>query len=93
MSCNIQSYIYTIKTKVECNFEIGSVLDFGSGVGRLLLPFAQRTSKICYGCDISEGMNEKCLKRANHLNLNNIKLIQDLDNLQINFSLNYAGVA
>ena len=79
--------IHTIKTKVKQNFQIGSVLDFGSGVGRLLLPFAQRTSNICYGCDISEGMHEKCLKRANHLDINNIKLIQDLENLQISFCL------
>lgn len=32
-------------------------------------------------------MHEKCLKRANYLDINNIKLIQDLENLQINFSL------
>lgn len=80
-------YIHTIKTKVKQNFQIESVLDFGSGVGRLLLPFAQRASDICYGCDISEGMHEKCLKRANYLDINNIKLIQDLENLQISFSL------
>mgnify|MGYP001175034755 CR=1 FL=1 len=76
-----------IKNKVKNNFQIGSVLDFGSGVGRLLLPFARRTTDICYGCDISEGMHKKCLKRANKLDLNNIKLIQDLENLKINFSL------
>ena len=76
-----------IKNKVKNNFQIGSVLDFGSGVGRLLLPFARRTNDICYGCDISEEMHKKCLKRANKLDLNNIKLIQDLENLKINFSL------
>tara|TARA_B100001287_G_scaffold257816_1_gene243707 strand:+ start:446 stop:1225 length:780 start_codon:yes stop_codon:yes gene_type:complete len=83
----VNKLINTIKTKVKCNFEIESVLDFGSGVGRLLLPFAQRTSNICYGCDISEGMHEKCLIRANYLDLNNIKLIQDLENIKISFSL------
>ena len=83
----VDKLMNTIKNKVKYNFQIGSVLDFGSGVGRLLLPFAKRSSKICYGCDISEGMHEKCLTRASHLDLNNIKLIQNLENLQINFSL------
>ena len=88
----VDKLIYTIKTKVKHNFQIESVLDFGSGVGRLLLPFAQRSSKICYGCDISEGMHKKCLTRANHLDLNNIKLIQDLENLQLSFSLVYTRI-
>ena len=83
----VNKLINTIKTKVKYNFEIGSVLDFGSGVGRLLLPFAQKTSNICYGCDISEGMHKKCLARANYLDLNNIKLIQNLENIKICFSI------
>ena len=83
----VDKLISTIKTKVKSNFQIGSVLDFGSGVGRLLLPFAQKTLEICYGCDVSEGMHEKCLRRANYLDINNIKLIQDLENLHISFSL------
>ena len=83
----VNRLINLIRTKVNCNFKIGSVLDFGSGVGRLLLPFAQKTSNICYGCDISEGMHKKCLTRANYLDLNNIKLIQNLENINTCFSL------
>lgn len=37
------------------SFERGSVLDFGCGVGRLLLPFARRFEH-AVGIDISEGM-------------------------------------
>lgn len=52
-----------------------SALDFGCGVGRLLLPIAQRVSS-AVGIDVSSSMLEETMKRAELLKIQNIHLYE-----------------
>lgn len=50
-----------------------SVLDFGCGVGRLLIPLAKRYSK-SYGCDISASVLNECEKNLQQSGIDNFEL-------------------
>ncbi|KEO73628.1 class I SAM-dependent methyltransferase [Anditalea andensis] len=53
-------YVEELKSRIESKFGHGildmDVLDFGCGVGRLTLPFAQQTTGKVIGLDVSPGM-------------------------------------
>lgn len=51
-----------------------TALDFGCGVGRLLLPIAKRTRK-AIGVDISPGMLEQASRAAQDVGLHNVELV------------------
>ena len=50
----------------------GRVLDFGCGVGRLLIPLATRFCD-ANGVDVSEGMLTECKKNLEHRKLTNVE--------------------
>lgn len=52
---HVAGVMETIRRCVSPGFEPGEVLDFGCGVGRLLIPFAMRGAKV-HGVDVSESM-------------------------------------
>lgn len=83
----VENLLNWIRVRINPNFKLNNVLDFGSGVGRLLLPFAKRSPSVCYGCDVSSGMHEKCEIRSKQTNIRNIKLIKNLDEIGIKFNL------
>lgn len=61
-------HIYSvIRGKINPGFEPNRVLDYGSGVGRIVIPLAQR-SEVAYGIDISSSMlklaKENCVARG-----------------------------
>lgn len=57
-----------------------SALDFGCGVGRLLIPMARRFGHVT-GVDISPGMVEEARRNAGRENLKNIDFVHTVDEL------------
>ncbi|MEN8221490.1 MAG: class I SAM-dependent methyltransferase [Pseudomonadota bacterium] len=51
-------------------FEQKSLLDFGCGVGRLIIPFSRKFKKVV-GVDISSGMIEEAKKNIANQNISN----------------------
>jgi SAM-dependent methyltransferase len=57
-------HIYdTIRSKIRPDFQPGAVLDYGCGVGRLVIPFARRAQKVV-GVDVSPSMLEEARSNA-----------------------------
>ena len=57
----------------QCNFK--TVLDFGCGTGRLILPFSAIAQKVT-GVDVSPSMLREAEKHLKSLNIDNVELIQ-----------------
>jgi SAM-dependent methyltransferase len=55
-------------------------LDFGCGVGRLVIPLAREFDAVV-GVDVSDGMLKECAKNAAEMGLENIRLVASDDNL------------
>jgi 2-polyprenyl-3-methyl-5-hydroxy-6-metoxy-1,4-benzoquinol methylase len=52
---HVQHIYSVIHSKIQANFQAKRILDYGCGVGRLLIPFASRAQTV-FGVDISPGM-------------------------------------
>jgi len=55
-------------------------LEFGCGVGRLLIPLAQQSTR-CIGVDISDAMREEAAKNCAQFGCNNLQLVQALSDV------------
>lgn len=79
-----EKYISRIWDEIEehltADFKPQRALDFGCGVGRILLPIAKR-SKEAIGVDISTAMLEEAKKNAEIFNYDNITFIKGDDKL------------
>jgi SAM-dependent methyltransferase len=69
-----------IKKHLKADFRPARSLDFGCGVGRLLVPIA-RLSAEAVGVDVAPGMLELCRKFLADRNISNVTLIQNDDAL------------
>ena len=69
-----------IKYQVDPKFTPINVLDFGCGVGRLLLPFAKKGYKVT-GLDISDTMLKICAANLYDNNINDFTLLKNDDML------------
>ena len=69
-----------IRKQIDPNFAPAKVLDFGCGVGRLVLPFARRASEVV-GVDIAPAMLDRCQQHAQEAGLANVKLRLSSDTL------------
>ncbi len=63
-------------------FKPKSSLDFGCGVGRLLIPLAEKSEK-AVGLDISDSMLSEALKNCQDNNISNVNLYKSDDNLSM----------
>lgn len=70
-----------ITDKWDSNFKPQSILDYGCGVGRLLIPFAKRAKEVV-GVDISDSMRTLAAKNCSDFNINNGFLIKPEDFLK-----------
>ena len=66
----------------DCRRHVGELslrrtLDFGCGVGRLLIPLAQQ-SESCVGVDISAGMLEEAARNCAKFGCRNVRLVREL---------------
>jgi len=57
-----------------------SCLDFGCGVGRLVIPFARRCASVV-GVDVADGMLQEARRRCDELGLNHVQLVKGDDEL------------
>jgi len=67
---------------------IRNALDFGCGVGRLLLPIAE-TSEQAFGIDIAPGMRELARGNAENAHLTNVTLCASVDELPANVTFDW----
>ncbi|HEY3784234.1 MAG TPA: class I SAM-dependent methyltransferase [Steroidobacteraceae bacterium] len=67
----------------DCRRHVGEVstrctLDFGCGVGRMLIPFSQ-ISEMCVGVDISQAMRAEAARNCSKFNCRNVQLVSSLE--------------
>jgi 2-polyprenyl-3-methyl-5-hydroxy-6-metoxy-1,4-benzoquinol methylase len=85
----VQFVLERIRAHLDRSFTPRKVLDFGCGVGRLLIPFAAR-SETAVGMDVSESMLQEARRRCADYGLTNVQLVRsddDLSNLTGSFDL------
>jgi SAM-dependent methyltransferase len=70
----------TIREYVDHAFVAESALDFGCGVGRIVVPLARRCRTVV-GVDVSDGMLQRARARCDLLGLPNVRLVKGDDQL------------
>jgi SAM-dependent methyltransferase len=70
----------TIKGQIDPQFNPRRVLDFGCGVGRLLVPFA-KVSEDVVGLDVSPSMLEEARRNCDERGVGNVQLLTSDDEL------------
>jgi SAM-dependent methyltransferase len=68
------------RQRIEPNFTPGRVLDFGCGVGRVSLAFAQMAQSVV-GVDVSDGMLQEAERNRAEQALQNVLLVKSDDEL------------
>ena len=84
----------TIQKHIDSQFAPRSVLDFGCGVGRLLVPFS-RVAEDVVGLDVSPSMLEEARRNCDQRQLRNVRLLpsdDDLSALTGTFDLIYSFI-
>lgn len=78
-----------IHSVISPDFIINRALDFGCGVGRILLPLSEVADEVV-GIDISEGMMNEARKKCSSLNIQNVSFAKSDDALsQVKGSFNF----
>ena len=71
---------HVIKCRINPDFSPDRILDFGCGVGRILLPMAEKCSS-AVGTDVSRAMLEKAVLHCKEAGLDHVELVQSDDDL------------
>jgi SAM-dependent methyltransferase len=77
---HIELVFQAIHRYIDDRFAADSALDFGCGVGRIVVPLASRCRKVT-GVDVSDGMLRRARERCDVLKLSNVQLIKADDQL------------
>src|SRR4051812_39940850 len=77
---HIDGVFHVLRSHFGCPERVDVTLDFGCGVGRLLLPLARR-SGLALGVDVSPTMLQVCAANARQAGLTNIELLAGSDAL------------
>ncbi|CAN5325851.1 hypothetical protein BH11PSE11_BH11PSE11_29070 [soil metagenome] len=72
--------IANVRRYIDPAFTIGKALDFGCGVGRLVIPLAQRARQVT-GVDVSDSMLKEAAKNCEARALGNVVLVKSDDAL------------
>jgi SAM-dependent methyltransferase len=78
----VSNVVQTIRTRLNPNPKFSRALDFGCGVGRLLIPLA-RISGEAVGVDVSEGMLAEARKNCEDRSVTNVSLVKSDDELSL----------
>ena len=78
----VSNVVQTIRTRLDPSPKFARALDFGCGVGRLLIPFA-RISDEAVGVDVSEGMLAEARKNCEDRSVTNVSLVKSDDELSL----------
>jgi SAM-dependent methyltransferase len=76
----VKFLLATIQRRIDPQFVPKKVLDFGCGVGRLLVPFA-RVAEEVVGLDVSPSMLDEARRNCEERQLRNVRLMPSNDNL------------
>jgi SAM-dependent methyltransferase len=77
---HVEHVLHTIRTFVDPRFDARSILDFGCGVGRALVHFAERATAVC-GIDVSLSMLAEAQRNCAERQIGNVRLVQSDDAL------------
>lgn len=77
---HVHGVLATIRRYLDPAFAPRSVLDFGCGVGRLLIPFARIIDEVV-GLDVSASMLEEARRNCDECGLRNVRLLDSDDSL------------
>lgn len=77
---HIENIFDLIAKHIEPDFTPERCLDFGCGVGRIVLPLAQRFNHVV-GVDVSNAMLEEATRNSKKYGVNNVEFIQSDDTL------------
>jgi SAM-dependent methyltransferase len=77
---HVHGILATIRKHVEPGFAPRTVLDFGCGVGRVLIPFARIADEVV-GLDVSPSMLLEARRNCDERELRNVKLLASDDTL------------
>lgn len=79
-TAHVDYIIGVIRAHFDPHFQPRSVLDFGSGVGRLVIPFAQRAGRVT-GVDISDAMIAEAMQNCRRAGIDNADFVKSDDQL------------
>jgi SAM-dependent methyltransferase len=77
-----QGVLQNIRRQMTADFTPRSVLDFGCGVGRLVIPFARIATEVV-GLDVSPGMLREAEENCRLNGISNVKLLLSDDSLSV----------
>lgn len=77
---HIESILQKIRSNIDKEFTINRALDFGCGVGRLVIPLSKIAQEVT-GVDVSESMLEEAKKNCEKYSIKNVKFIKSDDDL------------
>jgi 2-polyprenyl-3-methyl-5-hydroxy-6-metoxy-1,4-benzoquinol methylase len=77
---HVQGVLSTIRKHIDPGFVPQSALDFGCGVGRLLIPFAKVAQEVV-GLDVSPSMLQEARRNCDEQRLENVRLFRSDDAL------------
>jgi len=76
----IEQLVGIIRSTVAPDFQPHNAVDFGCGVGRLVIPLAKRCAAVT-GIDVSPGMLEEARRNCDQRGLSNVSLQETVDAL------------
>jgi 2-polyprenyl-3-methyl-5-hydroxy-6-metoxy-1,4-benzoquinol methylase len=76
----IDGVLRKIRKHIEPSFKICKALDFGCGVGRLVIPLAKISEEVT-GVDVSESMLKEAQKNCEFYSIKNVTLVKSDDGL------------
>lgn len=77
---HVAAILATLHDHVTSSLQTGDVLDFGCGVGRIVIPFASRFAKVT-GIDISQSYRREALKNCRDRGIDNVQFLETLSPL------------
>jgi SAM-dependent methyltransferase len=77
---HVESIMSAVERSFGGNISIGTVLDFGCGVGRLVMPFAEHATSVL-GLDVSLSMLAEARRNCSDKGLTNVELLESNDSL------------
>lgn len=91
---DVQHVLATIRKHIDPQFLPAKILDFGCGVGRVVVAFAPLAQEVV-GLDVSVSMLEEARRNCDERQLYNVRLLQSddcLSNVSDTFDLIYSGI-
>jgi cyclopropane fatty-acyl-phospholipid synthase-like methyltransferase len=76
----IQEILENIRTHIETDFTIDTAIDFGCGVGRLVIPLAGCARSVT-GIDVSQSMLDEAKRNCDARSISNVNFVKSDDNL------------